>query len=162
MLLQLPKQRRWDRRRAWTAVDVSSPRSWAVAPDQRLPWAAIIVAGRSTWGSAMLFCCKLLLLIFCVDGGLSCGQLWLRAVHVCETGGVECPAECGLWVVFSAIVAIVARNESTMYTTYNYHHEEARTLLVLIARKQGAARQQWLSLKFSVILLSFTRICQCF
>ena len=45
--------------------------------------------------------------------GLSCSHLSLRALHVCETGGVECLAECGLWVVLSGIVA---RNESTMYT----------------------------------------------
>ena len=46
--------------------------------------------------------------------GLSCGQLSLRALHVCETGGVESPAERGMWVVLSGIVA---RNETaTMYT----------------------------------------------
>ena len=28
--------------------------------------------------------------------GLSSGQLSLQALHVCETGGVECSAECGV------------------------------------------------------------------
>ena len=79
-------------------------------------------------GVMLCYCYKLLLLIFRRAVDLSCGQLSLRALHVCETGGAECPAECGLWVTLSGVVA---RNESQRCTMYNDQHglKEARTLV---------------------------------
>ena len=54
--------------------------------------------------------------------------------------GLECQAECGLWVMLSGAVA---RNKSTRYTAYNRHQlrtNEARTLAQeLVAQKQGWA-----------------------
>ena len=116
LLLQLTKPRRWDRRRAWTAC------CRCIAAGRKLSFDPAPAGCYYCCWLRHVGCCSAFLLQaaaddFCLGGLLSASRAFSYRYERCmsairETGGIECPAECGLWVVLSGIAA---RNKRTTY-----------------------------------------------